>query len=197
MPTTNAIRTRCQISIGIFRQAYCTRIRQCGCSMIAVILVTLLRSPVFADSATASGGMAATVHPLATAAAVEAISAGGNAVDAAIAAGLMLGVVDGHNSGIGGGCFILIRLPDGEFVAIDGRETAPAKATRKMYFRDGKPDGRLSRSGPLASGVPGALAAYELAVRKHGRLPLKRPLLRAAERAQAGFQVDRSFCAKI
>ena len=48
--------------------------------------------------------------------------------------GLTLGVVDQHNSGIGGGCFILIRRADGKLVAIDGRETAPAKATRDMYL---------------------------------------------------------------
>ena len=55
----------------------------------------------------------ATVHPLATAAGMQAFEKGGNAIDAAIAAGLTLGVVDGHNSGIGGGCFFVIHAADG------------------------------------------------------------------------------------
>ena len=81
-------------------------------------------------AATAERGMVATVQPLATRAGVEAMRRGGNAIDAAVAVALTLGVVDGHNSGIGGGCFLLIRLADGRFIAIDGRETAPARATR-------------------------------------------------------------------
>ena len=67
--------------------------------------------------------MVASVHPIATDAGMAAFQAGGNAVDAAVATALMLGVVDGHNSGIGGGCFVLIRSADGQVHAIDGRET--------------------------------------------------------------------------
>src|SRR4051794_8265862 len=77
-------------------------------------------------SRTSSGslrwGAVATVHPLATEAGLDAMARGGNAVDAAVSAALMLGVVDGHNSGIGGGCFVLIRRADGRMLAIDGRE---------------------------------------------------------------------------
>src|SRR5690242_13008041 len=92
-----------------------------------------------ANAATSTKGMVASVHPLATDAGIAALQKGGNAIDAAIAVGLTLGVVDAHNSGLGGGCFILIRRADGKIIAIDGRETAPAKATRDMYLRDGKP----------------------------------------------------------
>src|SRR6476619_1663415 len=81
-----------------------------------------------ARAATSAKGMVASVHPLATDAGVAALRQGGNAIDAAIATALTLGVVDGHNSGIGGGCFMLIRLANGQFIALDGRETAPAKA---------------------------------------------------------------------
>jgi len=112
------------------------------------------------------------VDPIATDAAVAAMKQGGNAIDGAVAAGLTLGVVNGYNSGIGGGCFMVIRLANGKFVVIDGREMAPAAAKRDMYIKDGKPDTRASKVGARASGVPGALAAYELAVRKHGKLPL-------------------------
>ena len=55
--------------------------------------------------ATADRAMVATVHPLATHAAIKSLSEGGNAVDAALTAAITLGVVDGYNSGIGGGCW--------------------------------------------------------------------------------------------
>ena len=88
----------------------------------------------------------ATVHPLATQAGMDAFAKGGNAIDAAIAAGLTLGVVDGHNSGIGGGCFFVIRAADGTVTCIDGREMAPAKAHRDMYVINGKLDDEASGS---------------------------------------------------
>jgi gamma-glutamyltranspeptidase/glutathione hydrolase len=136
--------------------------------------------------------MVASVHPLATEAGLAALRRGGNAVDAAVAVGLTLGVVDGKNSGLGGGCFILIRRADGQLIAIDGRETAPANATRDMYLRDGKPRPELSQQGPLAVATPGALAAYDLAIREHGRLTLSEIILPAAEIAERGFLLDRS-----
>jgi len=78
----------------------------------------------------AEHGAVATVHPLATRAGAEVLRAGGNAVDAAIACALTLGVVDGFNSGLGGGCFLTLRLADGRLTTIDGREAAPAAGTR-------------------------------------------------------------------
>jgi len=145
-----------------------------------------------ANAATSTKAMVASVHPLATDAGLAALRRGGNAVDAAIAVGLTLGVVDSKNSGLGGGGFILIRRADGKLIAIDGRETAPAKATRDMYLRDGKPQPALSQHGPLAVATPGALAAYELALREHGRLTLSDLIRPAAELAERGFSLDRS-----
>src|SRR5829696_5666390 len=92
-------------------------------------------------------GAVATVHPLATDAAVAAVRSGGNAIDAIVAAALTLGVVDGHNSGIGGGCFLLIRTAQGALIAIDGRETAPARASADMFIRLGRADPELSQTG--------------------------------------------------
>src|SRR4030095_8144967 len=95
-------------------------------------------------------GAAASVNPIASELGIKVLQDGGNAVDAAVAMGLMLGVVDPHNAGLGGGCFLLIRKPDGEFVALDGRECAPAAATRATFLRDGKADPKLRQTGPLA-----------------------------------------------
>ncbi len=147
--------------------------------------------------ATGARAMVATVHPLATEAGVKTLDGGGNAVDAAIAAALTLGVVDGFNSGIGGGCFILIRSSDGTFVAIDGRETAPAAAFRDMYLREGKPDTNLSQHGPLAVGVPGALAAYAQAVETKGRTRLAELLLAAAAIAEQGFEITPTYASAL
>lgn len=147
--------------------------------------------------ATSKSGLVASVHPLATGEGVAALNRGGNAVDAAIATALTLGVVDQHNSGLGGGCFILIRRADGKLFAIDGRETAPAKATRDMYLRDGQPQPELSQSGPLAAATPGALAAYDVALREHGQLKLADLALPAAELAERGFPLDKPNASAI
>ncbi len=139
----------------------------------------------------------ATVQPLATGAGLSAYQAGGTAVDAAVAAALTLGVVDTYNSGIGGGCFILIRTPDGSVIAIDGRETAPAAATPNMYVRDGKARADLSTTGPLAVAVPGALAAYAMALEKAGTSSLADLLRPAAEIADRGFVMDQVYASKL
>ena len=102
-----------------------------------------------ADSQKITRGMVSSVHPIATEAGLNVLKSGGNAVDAAVAVGLTLGVVDTANSGIGGGCFMLIRLANGKFLAIDGREMAPAAATRDMFERDGKAIFVMKVLGPL------------------------------------------------
>jgi len=142
-------------------------------------------------------GVIATVQPIATDAGLAAFDSGGNAVDAAVAAALTLGVVDGHNSGLGGGCFILIHTATGQIIAIDGRETAPATATRNMYVRDGQVVPDLSTTGPLAVAVPGALAAYQQAIKRHGKLKLSTLLKRAARVADAGFPIDAVYAGKL
>ena len=139
----------------------------------------------------------ASVHEAATRAGMEAMGRGGNAVDAAVATALMLGVVDGENSGIGGGCFALVRLADGKVLALDGRETAPAKASRDMFLRNGKAVPGLSQEGALAVGVPGQLAALEWLAKRHGKRPLREALTRAAEVADEGFVVTAHFAGRL
>ncbi|MGE0760009.1 MAG: gamma-glutamyltransferase [Pirellulaceae bacterium] len=166
--------------------------------LVCLLLIVMGNlSNVSAAPAESEQGMVASVHPLATRAGLAALRNGGNAVDAAVATALTLGVVDGHNSGIGGGCFILIRRPDGMFTAIDGRETAPARAHRDMYLVDGQAHGELSTIGPLAVATPGAIAAYSRALRQHGRLKLADLLLPAADIAEHGFRLDRVFAGNL
>jgi len=147
--------------------------------------------------ATAEKGMVATGHALATEAGVEVLRDGGNAVDAAVAAALTLGVVDSNNSGIGGGCLILIRSADGCVTAIDGREMAPAAATKDMFVRDGKAIPGASQTGPLASGVPGALAAYAMALERCGTMKLARLLKPGIGHAAEGFEIRHGLARAI
>lgn len=137
-----------------------------------------------------SRGEVASVNSIATQAGIDVLRSGGNAIDAAVAVGLTLGVVDSHNSGIGGGCFMLIHLASGTNVCIDGRETAPALATRDMFLRHGQADTALSQTGPLASGVPGEIAAFDFAESHYGRKTLRDVILPAAGIAENGFPLD-------
>jgi gamma-glutamyltranspeptidase/glutathione hydrolase len=132
----------------------------------------------------------ATVNPLASEAAVAAFDRGGNAIDAAVAASLMLSVVDGHNSGLGGGCLALIRDSQGSITAVDGREMAPERARPQMFYLDGKPAPQLSQLGPLAAGVPGLVAALSLLSQTYGRLSWTVALEQAARVAENGFTVS-------
>ncbi|MBL9127654.1 MAG: gamma-glutamyltransferase, partial [Verrucomicrobiales bacterium] len=167
-----------------------------------VLSAVLLLGAVFTDSARAATRVrreiaVATVHPLATRAGVDAYRRGGNAVDAAVASALMLGVVDPQNSGIGGGCLALVRLPNGRYVALDGREAAPAGASRDMFVRDGEAVPERSQEGPLAAGVPGQLAALDFLVRHHGRRPLAEALRAAADVAEHGFEVGEDLAGRL
>ena len=116
-------------------------------------------------------GAVATVHPIATRAGLEALSDGGNAVDAAVAVGYALAVVYPQAGNIGGGGYMLIRLADGRTTFIDFRERAPEKSTRDMYLG---PDGQLLKGpggsllGWRASGVPGTVAGFAQAFEKYG-----------------------------
>src|SRR4051812_20228913 len=116
-------------------------------------------------------GVVSSVHGLASQAGVEIMKKGGNAVDAAVATGFALAVVFPYAGNLGGGGFMMIHLADGRDVAIDYREVAPAAASRDMYLG---PDGNLlkgagsSTLGWRASGVPGSVAGFALALEKYG-----------------------------
>lgn len=148
-------------------------------------------------TATSSKNMVASVHPLATQAGVKAFESGGNAIDAAIATALTLGVVDNFNSGIGGGCFILIRTADGKLIALDGREMAPSAAHKNLYRDYQGSNPKPSQIGALASGVPGALKAYSEAVEKYGRLNFPQALKPGMQAARDGFKVTRAYAEKL
>ncbi len=144
-----------------------------------------------------SRGAVASVNPLATQAGVDAFNRGGNAIDAALAVAFTLGVVDSHNSGVGGGCFILARLADGQVIAIDGREMAPSAAHRNMFVKNGTVIEGASKTGALAVGIPGSVAALYQLQTLAGKLQFQDVLLPAADLAEQGFAIDKTLASRI
>ncbi len=137
--------------------------------------------------------MIATANPHATRAGLEALDAGGSALDAAIAAQIVLNLVEPQSSGIGGGAFLLYWDAAARRIAVyDGRETAPAAARPGRFLgADGRPLPFLEAVNSGASvGVPGLLRALELAHARHGRLPWSRLFGRAIRLAEDGFAVS-------
>ncbi|AOS96270.1 Gamma-glutamyltranspeptidase precursor [Microbulbifer aggregans] len=143
-------------------------------------------------AATAEEFMAVTANPHATRAAVQMLAQGGTAVDAAIAAQLMLTLVEPQSSGIGGGAFMLsFQAKDNSLHYFDGRETAPAGVTAEHFIRDGQPQGFLEAViGGHSVGVPGVMRMLELAHQKQGKLPWATLFQPTIELADAGFEVS-------
>ena len=126
------------------------------------------------EPATGKRFMVAAAHPLAVDAGYRVLKLGGSALDAAIAAQMVLGLVEPESSGIGGGAFLLYwSEKDRTLRSYDGRETAPAAATAERFLdQKGKPVDFLQAAiGGRSVGVPGVLRMLELAHRSHGRLP--------------------------
>lgn len=144
--------------------------------------------PVAATAQSASGVVAAD-QETASAIGAQIISDGGNAVDAAVASLLALGVVNPFASGLGGGGFCLVRPASGEVTVLDFRERAPGKSTRDMYIVDGKVDFGLMMRGGLAIGVPGEARGLEALHQKYGKLAWADVVRPARLLAQDGFVV--------
>ncbi|EFZ4862213.1 gamma-glutamyltransferase [Shigella flexneri] len=139
----------------------------------------------------AKQGMVASVDATATQVGVDILKEGGNAVDAAVAVGYALAVTHPQAGNLGGGGFMLIRSKNGNTTAIDFREMAPAKATRDMFLDDqGNPDSKKSLTSHLASGTPGTVAGFSLALDKYGTMPLNKVVQPAFKLARDGFIVD-------
>ena len=134
--------------------------------------------------AVASKGMVATNHPLASAAGIEILAKGGNAIDAAIGAAFCLSVVEPNAVGIFGAGFLLMHIGStGEIVTFDNYARAPGTAATEMYEPDDASGametiGRANKVGHLSVGVPGALLGWCHALHLYGRLGLDAVLAR-------------------
>lgn len=159
-----------------------------------LICVWIWALPAGAQSVPAKSAIA-TAHPLATRAGEEILAAGGNAFDAAVAISAALAVVEPYASGLGGGGFWLLHeAGTGRQVVIDGREVAPAAATRDMYLdAQGTPRPGLTLNGPLAAGIPGEPAALAHLASRYGRLPLATSLAPAIRYAEQGIEASQGI----
>jgi gamma-glutamyltranspeptidase/glutathione hydrolase len=141
-------------------------------------------------------GAAATVDPYATRAALGVLRHGGNAIDAAIAGLGALSVVEPYSIGVGGGGFMVIRTARGRIVTIDGREKAPASLQPDGFIdpSTGQPYPFATLvSGGRGVGVPGAVAAWQYALRHYGTRSWRSVLAPAIHLASNGFVVDSTF----
>jgi gamma-glutamyltranspeptidase / glutathione hydrolase len=138
-------------------------------------------------------GAVASAHPLASAAGLKVLKKGGNAVDAAVATSLALGVVAPAFSGIGGGGFFLVHLTGSETLYIDYREVAPGTSRPEMFEldEDGEPVDFASSMGYRAVGVPGTVAGLTYALENYGRLKFGDVASYAIDYARKGFAVSR------
>jgi gamma-glutamyltranspeptidase/glutathione hydrolase len=117
--------------------------------------------------------MVGAANPHAVEAGYRILQRGGNAVDAAIAVQLVLGLVEPQSSGLGGGAFLLLHDGKGNrLIAYDGRETAPAAAKPDRFMKDGAPMAfHDAVVGGKSVGVPGTVRLLETVHKKHGRMP--------------------------
>jgi gamma-glutamyltranspeptidase / glutathione hydrolase len=158
------------------------------------------------DGAFAEGRRGAVSSPEAhaTDVGIAVLRRGGNAVDAAVAVGFALGVTHPSAGNIGGGGFMIVRLPDGSSTALDYREVAPRRASADMFLDAAGDVVRDSELGPRAAGIPGTVAGLAFAHRKLGSLPWAELLEPAVELAREGVPLDavhadelRDVCAEI
>src|ERR687884_201094 len=151
--------------------------------------------PAKQPAATGTGGAAATVDPVATRAAIDVLRRGGNAVDAAVSAAAVLGVVEPYSCGVGGGGFMLVYSAKDRVVhTIDSRETAPSAMTATSFT--GLRDFEHQRVSGMSVGVPGTVRAWESALREFGTFSLRQALQPAIGVARRGFVVDPTFFAQ-
>ncbi len=152
--------------------------------------------PDKAATATGGGGAAATVDPYATQAAIDVLRDGGNAIDAAVAAAGVLGVVEPYSSGIGGGGFMVIRTADGTLDSFDGREWAPRAWTKRTLLEPGTKTPRdfdKTVTSGLGVGVPGTPGTWSAAVDRYGSRSLGQLLRPGIRLARRGFVVDKTL----
>ena len=136
----------------------------------------------------AEHGMVVSAQRYASEVGVRILAQGGNAIDAAVAVGYALAVVDPCCGNIGGGGFMTVHLADGRETFINFRETAPGAATSAMYLdAAGKPLDELSRRRYRAAGVPGTVMGLERAALEHGRLARAALLAPAIALARDGY----------
>ncbi len=158
-----------------------------GIALAAVATSVTAQDTAWRPVVMGNHGMVASGHPMASMAGTQILEKGGNAVDAAVAAWTVQGLVEPAMTGLGGDAFVLIYLAKtGEVKFINATGPAPGRATVELY----KPKGGIPSSGPLASDVPGALDGIGLALETYGTISYRDAFAPAIEIAKKGFPVS-------
>ena len=173
---------------------------KCLCQGTFLVIVLAIQ-PVFAASVEAVYGERAMVSSrstLASAAGIEIMKQGGNAVDGAVATAFALAVTWPSAGNIGGGGFAVIHFPDGRVLSQDHREKAPGKAHQDMYLdAAGNEVKAWSRSTHLAAGVPGSVDGLLDMLERYGTRPRREVMAPAIRLAREGFVPDRYMARHI
>ncbi len=147
------------------------------------------RSPV-----TATGGMAATAHPLATQVALDVLKAGGNAVDAAIAANAAIGLMEPTGNGIGGDLFVIVYDPETRQVyGLNGAGRSPLGLSYDQVVETVGEDGAIPSLGAMSVSVPGAVDGWFTLHDRFGRMPMQDILAPAIRYAETGFPLTQTI----
>ena len=157
--------------------------------LAALALAVTLEAVASNAPARAPNGMVVSQNEIASRIGVEVMQKGGNAIDAAVATAFALAVTHPTAGNIGGGGFLVFRPAEGEPVAFDFREMAPAEAGETMWLEDGEYSPERHHYSHLSVGVPGTVAGLHLAWQAHGSLPWKRLVEPAVRLARGGFEV--------
>lgn len=156
---------------------------------LILLLFILFSSPIYAATqpVTAKQGMVVSEHRLASLVGIDILRAGGNAIDAAIAVGYALAVVNPCCGNIGGGGFMTLHLADGKEVFINFREKAPLRATKTMFLKNKVAN--ESTQGYLAVATPGTVLGLDAVLQKYGTMTRKQVMAPAIRLATEGFLV--------
>ncbi len=165
---------------------WCLKILHLCALVYPCVSFAAVQTPTMAKHA-----MISSAQHLATQAGIAILKQGGNAIDAAVAVGYALAVVEPCCGNIGGGGFMLIRLADGKTTVINFRETAPAAIKTALFLdKQGKPIPHAMTDSYLAVGIPGTVAGFSYALQHYGTLPLAQIMQPAIALASQGYQLE-------
>nr|MCS5617018.1 gamma-glutamyltransferase [Pirellulales bacterium] len=166
--------------------------------LLLILLVLGGRAVLALEGVPGPDGLVVSASRPASEVGAAGLAAGGNAVDAAVATGFALAVTYPAAGNLGGGGFMIVRLPDGSATSFDFRETAPAAARPDMFLDDrGEIDPDRIEAGYLAVGVPGTVRGLALAHARLGRLPWRDLVEPAARLARDGFPISPTLAAAL
>jgi len=163
-----------------------------------ILLFLLPLSTVQAEYLRGSSAMVSSRSDIASAVGSEIMAQGGNAIDAAVATGFALAVTYPSAGNLGGGGFMVIKLADGEVLALDYREKAPADAHRDMFLdSEGNVDRRLALSSHQSAGVPGSVAGMLEALSRYGTMSPAQVVAPAIRLAEDGFILNEDLAGQL